>query len=898
MTMTQDELRELARNAAIDKPDTGIPPQAWLVAVSLGAGDEILDITTLAGAYTDMLDHVPAVTRTRDDRTREIYYAIFANGPRAANPPRLVHDELLPIQGGHPVVAVSGEANLAADEDALALWDARMGADGQGHPGESMWLYTAFAHTSALEPIGSVDEGKRLASGSAYWIILAETPAGTLYTAVRGHGSLEAASREGPLARPVAAPSAPAHHVGMHWDHDYVSEDVEDRRGDPVDPSLAHEPRAHGSVATVDPWASTDPDPWAGGGDGGGSFDLINTMTDELFYESHPELNRRRLDPQHVPGDAELAHEWVVMRDFVVTQGQTKPGAAGARAAARRNASNSSIASETTNKTHSSGDHMNSLDPWTAMRSRPPSTSMYVPHAAGPAVLGLRSGLSNLGHRLFGHGHGPPQGWGKYRRQPGLVLDVAPAFHPVQEVQVTLADLDPNQVLNVTVKIDGRTYHAAVDLTRAIGLVMKRLAKWRATEVARGRRHALVGADPAGAVDAAVGAAASALVGKMIDDHASAVCGGWLSDIEHAASGAVSALKGPITAAATAAVSSIPGIGPMAANMVPTLINAATGSGSAKGAVAALKAQAAQNPQVQAALNAAQQVAAKAAAAAHVAQNAAAAAAGNPAAQAQIAQVNAAAAQGDPAAQQAAQVASMAQGGANPQQLLQQLLGALGVAPGGGASAPAPGCMPAPACPAPAPTPPTGGRHGRGGQPAPSGPAPAPAPCPAPACCAPACAPACATPAVSGALVGAAIDEMRHEAIERAQQEVHVFHGRGAGKSVIAYVKAASGDGARAFPTLDDADDWLGGLDGGSFIYAAYFDAEDPTWPEPINERLGEVVRATPGAQHVVHGPYQGHPHVSGGPIAIMAALAAGAGGMAAFDRRAAIKSWLTGKAA
>ena len=236
MTMTQDELRELARNAAIDKPDTGIPPQAWLVAVSLGAGDEILDITTLAGAYTDMLDHVPAVTRTRDDRTREIYYAIFANGPRAANPPRLVHDELLPIQGGHPVVAVSGEADLAADEDALALWDARMGTDGQGHPDESMWLYTAFAHTSALEPIGSVDEGKRLASGSAYWIILAETPAGTLYTAARGRGSLEAVSREGPLARPVAAPGAPAHHVGMHWDHDYVSEDVEDRRGEELDP--------------------------------------------------------------------------------------------------------------------------------------------------------------------------------------------------------------------------------------------------------------------------------------------------------------------------------------------------------------------------------------------------------------------------------------------------------------------------------------------------------------------------------------------------------------------------------------------------------------------------------------------------------------------------------------
>ena len=131
---------------------------------------------------------------------------------------------------------------------------------------------------------------------------------------------------------------------------------------------------------------------------------------------------------------------------------------------------------------------------------------------------------------------------------------------------------------------------------------------------------------------------------------------------------------------------------------------------------------------------------------------------------------------------------------------------------------------------------------------------------------------------------------MRDAAIHAAVGE-HERSGAGA----IGYVRAASGEAlatwARSFQSLDDADDWLGGLDAGTFLYAAYFDATGPTFPHPENERLGEVVHATPGARHVIH---RG-PATVGSPLAIMAALAAGAGGMAAFDRRAAIKAWFGG---
>ncbi len=725
--------------------------------------------------------------------------------------------------------------------------------------------------------------------------------AGSAYVALfdRHDAWPDPAASRAPPRDDVAVAGSGAYHVGMHWDPDYVSADVEDRRNDPPDPELVAEARRARAVETArraspDPWASTaaTADPW----DSGPSLApelSVNARTDQLFYDFHPALGGRKLDPKR-PGDEPLIHEWLMIRDFIVSHEHRQ--AADDRTRPQR-------------APHVNGEPtMNSLDPWTAMRSRPPSEAMYVLHATHAGAH----------HKLFGHGRHVPQGWGKYRRKKGLLLNVAPALHPVQEVAVTLADLDANNVLGVTVKIDGRTYHSAVDLSGAIAIVMKRLAKWHRQERRRMGRRSLVGADPAGAVDAAVGAAASALVGKMIDNHAAAVCGGWLSDIEHAVShvehdvgsalkSTLKALKGPIIAAATAAASAIPGIGPLAAPMVSNLINAAAGSSSAKGAVAALKQQALSNPQVQQALNLAQQTAAKATAAAQVAQTATAAQAGDPNAAAQLAQVQQAAQQGDPAAQQAAALAQTAQQGGpvNPSALMQQLLGALGGGGGGGGGA-APSCPPVvpptggvsnpqcivicppPACPAPAapaPAPAGGGRRHRGAAPA----APAPAPCPAPVPCpAPACAPACAaaTPAVSGALVGAAIDTMRDEAMHAAADE-HEHTGAAA----IAFVRAASGAGARAFGSLDEADDWLGSLPADGFLYAAYFDATDPTFPHPANERLGEVVHATPGARHVIH---RG-PATVGSPLAIMAALAAGAGGMAAFDRRAAIKAWFGG---
>jgi hypothetical protein len=72
------------------------------------------------------------------------------------------------------------------------------------------------------------------------------------------------------------------------------------------------------------------------------------------------------------------------------------------------------------------------------------------------------------------------------------------------------------------------------------------------------------------------------------------------------------------------------------------------------------------------------------------------------------------------------------------------------------------------------------------------------------------------------------------------------------GATAIGYVKDAHLASVLPFETLDDADDWFGALDPRHYLYAAYFDAADPTWPSPINEQLGGPAAAS------------AHAHVSG----------------------------------
>ena len=622
-----------------------------------------------------------------------------------------------------------------------------------------------------------------------------------------------------------------------------------------------------GADAPLDPWAATAGPAAPAAPQIPDRPPNVNEQTDQMFYEAHPELwnaqvgQYRRLDPRRAE-DAGLMQEWLVYRDFIVTAQREMAADQAARAARQPHNLDPGGAIASAAQMISSGDPtMNSNDPWRVMEGVPPGARMIVPRQTHPMVLGW----PHFG-KLYGHERRTPSGWGKYRsKRKGVVLDVAPVLHPAQDVQVVLTELDPDNVLHVAITVDAKhSYRAAVDLNKAIAVVMHKLAQWHRHEHERMGRRALVGADPSGAINAAVGTAATALIGKLLDDHVAAVCGGWLDDIGNALGHAadavggalqstVRALKGPITAAANAALSSIPIIGPMAAPIADKLIAAAAGNPAAAQQVQQIKAAAAQNPQTQQALNLAQQKAAQATAAAHVAVTAQAAQQGNPAAQAQLANAQQAAAAGDPAAQQVAQMAAQAQAspGASPSQLLAQLLGALGVQPG-------------------QPPPPPVYNQGASYAPSPAG-----------AACIDFCTPASCGPTVSGyAVLGAAVDSLRSQASARASASA----GQG-GALLVVLDGSARGGYVRPYDSADDADDQFGRLDPKTFLYAAYYDEQDPTFPAPLADRVGTIVQQTPAVSGVAALP-------------ALFGLGLGAGGMAAWDRRAAIKAWLTGQQA
>jgi hypothetical protein len=111
-------------------------------------------------------------------------------------------------------------------------------------------------------------------------------------------------------------------------------------------------------------------------------------------------------------------------------------------------------------------------------------------------------------------------------------------------------------------------------------------------------------------------------------------------------------------------------------------------------------------------------------------------------------------------------------------------------------------------------------------------------------------------------------------------------------RPVMGYVKTADITTVVPFGSGDEADDWFGKLDPSSYLYAAYFDASDPTWPQPLNEAAGAVVKATPVAAPIPRGVAT----VQGAwALPLLLGTGAGAGGMAAWDRRDAIKKWFTG---
>lgn len=377
---------------------------------------------------------------------------------------------------------------------------------------------------------------------------------------------------------------------------------------------------------------------------------------------------------------------------------------------------------------------------------------------------------------------------------------------------------------------------------------------------------------PAATVQGCVKLAGELLVRDLVGKHVTVACAGWFDDfksavssaasgLEHAALGTLKKLKGPIAAAASYAAASVPGIGPvigpMASKLAGNLVDAAAGNPAAQQVVQQATQQAKSSPTLLKALHVAHQMAAKATAAYHLATTATNAAQGDPAAQAQVQQVVQQAQAGDPAAQQAAQV--MNQG-------VQATAATATCAPPGDTSGPVDPSL-IEIDPQPDAT-------------------------------------AQATPATSSGIVGvwapgfvtivgAAIAELRAAALQAVQQIYAQT-----GKRVLGYLDAGGGTtGVYTFDSSDQADDWFGRQSPDRYVYVAYFDAGDPTWPGPLNEATGNVVRGAPKGSPAQPAIPRGVATVQGWPIPLAFGAALGAGGMAAWDRRDAIRKWLTGAA-
>lgn len=362
-------------------------------------------------------------------------------------------------------------------------------------------------------------------------------------------------------------------------------------------------------------------------------------------------------------------------------------------------------------------------------------------------------------------------------QRTGLTAQVAPVLAPATGGITVKKELDDKQTLHVEICVDGKCYRSSMDLAPAIDAVMKKMAQWHAAQHAAGVPPTVV----VGCVESAVGCAADAMVGALVAHHVDVACGSFLDDIAGAVKGVVSSVPvlGPtIISTLQQFKGPISAAAGVAAGGAATLI---PGVGPfiapLAGSLASdLVNSAAGDPKAQKAVAKAQQQAA-------TDPNVAAAldTAKQSVAHAVVAHhlVNTAkqAAQGHPGAQQEIQkVASDAQAGDPVAQAAQSLL----------------------------------------------------------------------SQALSSAMkqfgtstsgwvdmIGAAVDDLRREASTRATGS----HGR-----VVGVIHGINGLWfTQTFSNADDADDWFGSAtrDPSMFLYAAYYDKGDPTFPSPLNEAMG-----------------------------------------------------------
>jgi len=394
--------------------------------------------------------------------------------------------------------------------------------------------------------------------------------------------------------------------------------------------------------------------------------------------------------------------------------------------------------------------------------------------------------------------------------------------------------------LRASICIDGECYQGSADLSAVLARIASGIASYHAA------LHAAPPADvpprdpeeaAVSATNSAVEAAGDALVGALIDQHSTTLSAGWwhslthaISDVHHAVTKTVQKFKLPITAAATAVATVYggPAGGAAAAQLTGPLIDAAAGDFGKKNAKAVLDAAhaaAQSDPRAAQALANAHKAVADTAAAYHLTATAADAAGGDTAAARKLADLDQAAASGDLAAQRAMEIITQAFSAANsdaPTTMGGTLVPfALGAAAGYGAHA-------------------WWRRHhaDKARRAAQAIERPETAPPAAPT--APTAAPSSGPAATAGEVVGAAITTLRRAAKD-AVLAAHEQHGAPA----WLYVQDGRAPSVRPFASLDDADDWFGTLDPRRYLYAAYFDSTDPTWPSPINEQLGGPAAAS-----------------------------------------------------
>jgi len=475
-------------------------------------------------------------------------------------------------------------------------------------------------------------------------------------------------------------------------------------------------------------------------------------------------------------------------------------------------------------------------------------------------------------------------------RVPGLLAEIAPLVSAGSGGMSVSLELDKNHRLHASICVDGRCYRGSIDVAPLIQVAMTKVRELHRDLHAAEAAHAAVGC-----AEEALDEAGVVLMGAMLDHHQSVMCGNFFDDIGNAVTGVVNtignALKPIEPIVATAASIGATAIGGPAAGAIAgklvtaSLANAGPKKDQAKATVAQAKAQAATDPKMAATVDVAHKTAAQTMVAYHVLNTLHRAQAGDKSAQAQIHAVHQSASQGDPAAQwtqgvlkqvtgiaqnQGKPVADMSTSQWTPQDKAAIEMDDPSASAGDDSSifgladdataAITSGALPLVLFVAAS----LGGYawwrgHARR---------------------------AAEAAMVTAAQADAAKDarqklELAKKAIDLTEQakassppalpgekppealpggdQISVgasapmlavirkqAHDLAAGKDdpVVAVMLATGGKWfSQGFATSDDADDWFGGetKDPSGFVYAAYFDKSDATWPGPLNEAIGKV---------------------------------------------------------